>query len=278
VVVRARAGRRRGGLSQTRRARQGPPCRCRCPCMASRLMRLRRTGACRSCTTEVPNGTDAWWDPTARTITCVPCDAEAPADPFAVVAEELRGSAGGSAQAFAERRSGRDASNWRKGAEGEQKVSSILRAVQGVDVLDDRRIPGSSANIDHIAVAASGVYVVDAKKIKGTVEVEVNGFGRWRTETLKVNGRNRTNLVEGVHRQASVVNDALVEYEVPVIPVLCFVGSENWGIFTQSLQVDGVRVLSGRALKKLVRRDGPVDASVRQPIARVLAARLKPAA
>jgi hypothetical protein len=37
-------------------------------------------------------------------------------------------------------------------------------------MLHDCRIPGSRANIDHLFVAASGIWIVDAKGDKGKVE------------------------------------------------------------------------------------------------------------
>jgi hypothetical protein len=34
-------------------------------------------------------------------------------------------------------------------------------------VLHDRRIPGTQANIDHIAITSTGIYVIDAKRHVG---------------------------------------------------------------------------------------------------------------
>ena len=54
---------------------------------------------------------------------------------------------------------------WDNGADGERAVARRLDALidRGVIALHDRRVPGSSANIDHIAVGPSGIYVMDAK-------------------------------------------------------------------------------------------------------------------
>ena len=38
----------------------------------------------------------------------------------------------------------------------------------GIEVLDDRRVPGSRTNIGHIVVGPSGVLVIDAKKYRGS--------------------------------------------------------------------------------------------------------------
>lgn len=55
---------------------------------------------------------------------------------------------------------------WATGARGEEQLGRRLDglAERGVRVLHDRRIPGTRANIDHIAVSSSGVFVIDAKR------------------------------------------------------------------------------------------------------------------
>lgn len=61
---------------------------------------------------------------------------------------------------------------WAYGAGGEEMVAAALDRNLRADavVLHDRAIPGSRANIDHIAVTPSGVQVVDTKvKSQGAV-------------------------------------------------------------------------------------------------------------
>lgn len=55
---------------------------------------------------------------------------------------------------------------WAVGARGEELLAKLLDGLvdEGVLTLHDRRIPGTQANIDHIAIAPSGVYVIDAKR------------------------------------------------------------------------------------------------------------------
>ena len=62
--------------------------------------------------------------------------------------------------------------SWATGAVGEQTLGRALDALStaGVLVLHDRRLPGSKANIDHIAVTANGVWVIDAKRYRGLVD------------------------------------------------------------------------------------------------------------
>lgn len=60
--------------------------------------------------------------------------------------------------------------NWAVGAEGERKLGAGLDGLvgEGVVSLHDRLRPGTKANIDHLAIALSGVWVIDAKRYKAT--------------------------------------------------------------------------------------------------------------
>lgn len=46
---------------------------------------------------------------------------------------------------------------WKTGAHGERKVGGVLDAIPNTLAFHDLAIPGTRANIDHIAIAASGV-------------------------------------------------------------------------------------------------------------------------
>ena len=255
-----------------------------------RLLRLRYPGSCCLCDSDLQPGTQAWWDSAARAATCVSCDIEKPADPFAGVAPEMQGIAGGSAQAEYERQTARpnhnrsSAKSWEKGADGERRLSAALHKEAGrgrSTVLDDRRIPGSSANIDHIAITASGVYVIDAKNYTGTVERKVEGFGRRRAERLIVKGRDRTKLATAMERQKDAVLSALTHLDstprIPLVPVLCFVGRDNWGLLDSAFTIGDVHVLRPRDLRRLMSREGPIDGATRTKIARLLSTQLSPA-
>jgi len=254
-----------------------------------RLLNLRYPATCQTCKAKLIRGTRAWWDPAAHAATCVACDLENPAGPFTVVDPDFRGVAGGSAQAEHDRRASKPNHNrrataaWQKGSDGEQHLSSYLRkdANGRFTVLDDRRIPNSRANIDHLAIAPSGIYVIDAKNYTGKASRRVDGILRWRTEHLIVNGRDRTKLITGMKRQTEAVRTALglVEAldEVPIVSVLCFVGNGDWGKLAPTFTVNGVHVLWPRPLKKLLRKDGPLTGEHRAKLARLLSTQLSPA-
>lgn len=146
---------------------------------------------------------------------------------------------------------------WKTGAEGERRVAEVLAETVDIEVLHDRRVPGSKANIDHIAVGPAGVFVIDAKKYTGQVEVRDVG-GLFRTdERLYVNNRDRTKLVEGVLGQIGVVRTALGDEfrGVDVHGVLCFVGCE-WGWFMRQKHIKGVTALWPNALADHVSATG----------------------
>ncbi|MDJ0336024.1 nuclease-related domain-containing protein [Salinibacterium sp. G-O1] len=132
---------------------------------------------------------------------------------------------------------------WATGAVGEERVGARLDTLQSdsVRVLHDRRIPGSKANVDHLVVTSSGIWVIDAKKYKGRPELRVQGgLIRPRVEKLFVNGREKTKLAEGVQWQIDCVKKALGD--VPVRGILCFVEAD-WPLIGGSFVVNGIDVL-----------------------------------
>jgi hypothetical protein len=166
---------------------------------------------------------------------------------------------------------------WKIGAEGERRVAEVLDQAMGIEVLHDRLVPGSRANIDHIAIGPSGVFVIDAKKYTGRIEVRDIG-GLFRTdERLYVNSRDRTKVVDGVLHQVDVVRTALgtAFSDVAVQGVLCFVGCE-WGWIMRTKRIKGVTALWPQALPDHVSDTGSHAARVHD-IADRLRANLRPA-
>ena len=153
--------------------------------------------------------------------------------------------------------------SWRTGAIGEEAVARHLAAAcPEVPVLHDRRMPGSRANIDHIAIAPSGVLVIDTKRLKGKIEVRKPFFG---DEKLVVAGRDKTRLVDGLRGQVAAVRKGLdlIEADVPLAGCFCFVNPDGQaggsGIpLHRTLSVDGFALYSPRRLSKRLNSDGPV--------------------
>lgn len=194
-------------------------------------MRLRYDGACAGCGVALAAGVQAIWDRDAKVVRCLGCHSAPTAAPERVELGYVEGEAGASAAREFERRhqarhdrvtsahprlgkvllavfdDPQSTKAWAQGASGEQSVGESLRQVAGEDVrvLNDRRIPRSRANMDHIAISRLGVFVIDAKRYRNqrpTLRVE-GGLFSPRRELLLVGGRNRSPLVDGVHKQAS---------------------------------------------------------------------------
>ncbi|WP_181449202.1 nuclease-related domain-containing protein [Nonomuraea aridisoli] len=81
---------------------------------------------------------------------------------------------------------------WRKGAAGERATARRLRQLElaGYTVLHDRAVPRSRANIDHVVIGPTGVYVVDSKKWHRRTTIKPGGGTLWvgRTPIAKVVG------------------------------------------------------------------------------------------
>lgn len=232
-------------------------------------MRLRYAGTCRLCAESLPARSFAVYEPATTTVRCVECPRE-------VIAPD--GVAGVSARREYERRKSdreervrarhpkirgiilaltddpQSTRAWEGGAIGEEVLAKRLTEVpDGVRVLHDRRIPGTRANIDHIAVSPGGVWVIDAKRYKDKrPELHVEGgLLRPRVESLRVGGRDRTQLVEGVRSQVARVSAAVTDETVPVHGVLCFVEAD-WPLIGGAFTVDGVSVVWPRLLVKRI--------------------------
>lgn len=108
---------------------------------------------------------------------------------------------------------------WRQGAEGERRTAAELAALEsrGWVVLHDLHWPGRPfANIDHIVVGPTGVYVIDSKNWSGQVTV-TNGV-------LRQNGFRRDGECEAVASATGAVA-ALLEpqHRALTTAVLCLV-------------------------------------------------------
>ena len=171
---------------------------------------------------------------------------------------------------------------WATGARGEERLGRRLDGLvrPGVHVLHDRRIPPGKANIDHIVVCPSGVFVIDAKKYKDRPSLRVEGgLIRPRVEKLMVGSRDCTKLVDGVHKQVDDVRAALESAELGQIPVggmLCFVEAD-WPLIGGDFMIANLRVLWPKRAAAHIVKQGNVDAATAHHVHRVLASSFPPA-
>jgi hypothetical protein len=147
-------------------------------------------------------------------------------------------------------------------------------AAAGVAVLHDRRIPGSKANIDHIAITPGGIWVIDAKRYKGRPELKIEGgILRPRVEKLLVGRRACTKLVDGVLKQVEVVRHLVGD--VPVTGALCFVEAD-WPLIRGAFSTRGVHVLWPKRLATVLTEQTAGDVDVAR-MRESIASRFRPA-
>lgn len=137
---------------------------------------------------------------------------------------------------------------------------------------------GSRANIDHIVIGPSGIFVVDAKRYRdAAISIRRSGglFSPVR-EQLMVGGRDKTKLVDAMAWQVDAVQAALADdpqvAEIPITAALYFIDGQ-FPLFG-TLQLLGVEIKGLRGIAKLVTREGPLDLALREHVARHLADQL----
>ncbi len=160
---------------------------------------------------------------------------------------------------------------WRIGGLAEERVGRLLS--EGVGgrglVLHDRAVPRSPANIDHIVIVPSGVWVVDTKRYRGRVRRGRPAGRLVGRRTLVVDGHDRGELVAGARRQRALVQSA-VGPGVEVRAALCFADAE-WGLVARPFRVGGVAVIWPKALVRALAGPGPLGPDQRVALAGALA-------
>jgi hypothetical protein len=262
---------------------------------APRRLRLRYPATCAVCGKALPPRTEAVWDSASKRATCLGCagasaDNEAGASAHARFDElqerrvrKARAQWGAAAADVAREVAAQEPSlrAWQKGADGESRLAAWVEREVGdaVAALHDRVIPGAGqANIDHLFVASTGVWVVDAKTWKGKVECRTVG-PLWHLENrVFVGDRDRTDkLVPGFRRQLLAVRAALHDDAIPVHAAVCFVDSD-WGLLARPFDIAGITMLHPGALRSRLKKAGEFDRSTIELIAARLREALPPAA
>jgi hypothetical protein len=67
---------------------------------------------------------------------------------------------------------------WQHGAHGERRTARLLDRLtrDGYVVFHDLAVPGSRANVDHLAIGPTGVFVIDSKQWTGSVHQGADGL------------------------------------------------------------------------------------------------------
>jgi hypothetical protein len=136
-------------------------------------------------------------------------------------------------------------------------------------------MPSGRGDIDHVAIAPTGVWVIDTKDWKGKVQIDSPWFGAPR---LLIRGRDCAKLIDGLERQIAAVRTALEGSgcdETTVRGALCFTKADLPLLRTQTFR--GHLLLYRKALAKQLNADGPLSSVRIEQLARHLATLLPPA-
>jgi hypothetical protein len=142
-------------------------------------------------------------------------------------------------------------------------------ATFGIVTFHDRRIKRSLLFVDHVVVAPSGVYAVDARPWDRRVEVRERNAWMRRSERLMVGSRNRTRLADAVVKKASLLRGALHGFQIPVHPVLCLTHGD-WPLWARPIEIRGATVMWPKELERRAKQLGRVNAQGLAALAGVL--------
>lgn len=186
-----------------------------------------------------------------------------------------RRSLGGLIRALAREPGYEDA--WTLGGHGGSRTAAVLERRCGSDVLflHARATPAGSAEIDHLAIARSGVWVIAAKRFPGRLRI-----GRARgaeADRLLIGGRDRSGLVPCLRRQVLLVGATIDEVDpnVKVRGALCLL--EAALPILRRPAFGGIPVLDPPALGRQLDAPGPISPERGELLRGELAERFPPA-
>ena len=157
-----------------------------------------------------------------------------------------------------------------KGALGEYLMGTYL--AQELDpsarVLTDRQVPGgSAANIDHVVIASSGVWIIDSKKWAGEIHYRPRPFPSTKPQRyLTIDGVDRTSVIARIYRLVIPVAQVINDPSVRIHPALAFIEG-NWGT-RENLHFlrgkgpylhDGVLLGGGHGIIRSINTPGPLS-------------------
>jgi Nuclease-related domain len=150
-----------------------------------------------------------------------------------------------------------DPDRWARGAAGERATASLLQGLAGRRwvVMHDLALPGSRANVDHLVIGPTGVWVVDTKAYRARVT------SRWRG--VFVGGVPLSTTA--VRWETKVVSQVLGVEARPVVAV------HARGFARRGRRVNGVKVVPAARLVSRIRRGRRLWPSLRQDRVRELA-------
>jgi Nuclease-related domain len=160
------------------------------------------------------------------------------------------------------------ARTWRRGAHGERHTARLLDRLtrDGYVVFHDLALPGNtSANVDHLVIGPTGVFVVDSKQWTGNVHQSADGLA-WH------NHYRLDRTLERVRWEAEAVGRLL---GTRIHPLLCVHGAHVQG---DGLPAQGVAIVPASQLRSALGCDRVLSDAEVELLATAAWTRLHPAA
>jgi hypothetical protein len=159
------------------------------------------------------------------------------------------------------------ARTWQRGAQGERRTARQLRRLtrDGYVVFHDLAVPGSDANVDHLAIGRSGVFVIDSKQWTGHVHQGADGLAWHNHYPL-----DRT--LATVRWEADAISRLL---GTPTAALLCVHGAH---VQAGGLDAQGVAIVPAGRLREALGHDQVLSDGDVELLASTAQMRLRPAA
>jgi hypothetical protein len=154
---------------------------------------------------------------------------------------------------------------WQRGAKGERHTARLLDRLgrDGYVVFHDLAMPDSPANLDHLVIGPSGVFVIDSKQWIGQVHQSADGLV-WH------NHYRLDRTLATVRWQAETLGRLL---GVPVAPLVCVHGAHIQG----GLRAQGVAIVPATRLRSALDHDQVLSEVDIELLAATARMRLRPA-
>jgi hypothetical protein len=156
---------------------------------------------------------------------------------------------------------------WQRGANGERHTARLLRRLtqDGFVVFHDLAVPGSEANVDHLVICPTGVFVIHSKQWSGSIHQGADGLAWHNHYPL-----DRT--LEAVRWEAQVVGRLL---GTRIAALLCVHGAHVHG---GGLHAQGVAIVPAHLLRSALGDDRVLSDADVELLATTAWTRLRPAA
>lgn len=147
------------------------------------------------------------------------------------------------------------AARYTAGAAGERRTAQLIDPLrhEGWTILHDRALPGTRANVDHLAISPTGaVLMPDSKHWSARYPLTVRDRRLWHGT------RDVTSRLDGLRHEQQTVARVLGG---PVTPIIAMHGAglhDQHGQAVAELAIDGVRIIPAQRLATVMRATGHI--------------------